>query len=108
MVLAWQVNPLQTTLSKASSSLLHGVKLATGYEMQTIDFDDETADVDAAAVPVMVMWNINPNFDVWAEARFDAGTDDDDPNTANYVNFDEYAGTNYAENVFSLGLRYNF
>ena len=86
----------------------NGVKLATGYEMQTIDFDDDTADVDAAAVPVMVMWNINPNFDVWAEARFDAGTDDDDPNTANYVNFDEYAGTNYAENVFSLGLRYNF
>lgn len=86
----------------------NGIKLATGYEMQTIDFDDDTADVDAAAVPVMVMWNINPNFDVWAEARFDAGTDDDDPNTANYVNFDEQAGTNYAENVFSLGLRYNF
>ena len=86
----------------------NGIKLATGYEMQTIDFDDDTADLDAAAVPVMVMWNINPNFDVWAEARFDAGTDDDDPNTANYVNFDEYAGTNYAENVFSLGLRYNF
>ena len=74
--------------------------------MQTIDFDNDTADVDAAVVPVMVMWNINPNFDVWAEARFDAGTDDDE--NADGVNFDRYADTNYAENVFSLGLRYNF
>ena len=83
----------------------NGIKLATGYEMQTIDFDDDTADVDAATVPVMVIWNINPNFDVWAEARFDAGTDDDENGG---VNFDDYTGTSYAENVFSLGLRYNF
>ena len=84
----------------------NGLKLATGYEMQTIDFDYDRDDVDAAVVPVMAIWSINPNFDVWAEARFDAGTDDDE--NADGVNFDRYADTNYAENVFSLGLRYNF
>ena len=83
----------------------NGLKLATGYEMQTIDFDYDRDDVDAAVVPVMAIWSINPNFDVWAEARFDAGTDDDENGG---VNFGEYVDPSYAENVFSLGLRYNF
>ena len=86
----------------------NGLRLATGKKKKKVELDDYEGDVEAATVPVLALWRVNPNFDVWAEARFDAGTDDDDPNTANYVNFDEYAGTNYAENVFSLGLRYNF
>lgn len=83
----------------------NGLRLATGYEMQTIAFDDEDGDVDAATVPVLALWKINPNFDVWAEARFDAGTDDDENGGKN---FDDVAGTTYSENVFSLGARYNF
>ena len=71
----------------------NGLKLATGYEMQTIDFDYDRDDVDAAVVPVMAIWSINPNFDVWAEARFDAGTDDDE--NADGVNFDRYADNNF-------------
>ena len=67
---------------------------------------DGLNDLDAATVPVLVMWNITPNVDVWAEARFDAGTDDDEG--ASNENFDLVAGTSYAENVFSLGMRYNF
>lgn len=84
----------------------NGLRLATGYEVQTIDFDDDSADVDAATIPVLALWRVNPNFDVWAEARFDAGTDDDE----NGPNFDETTGghTTYAENFFALGLRYNF
>lgn len=82
-----------------------GVRLATGYEMQTIDFDDDSEDLDAATVPVLAIWSINPNFDLWAEARFDANTDDDE---AKAKSFDNYAGTSYAENVFSIGARYNF
>ncbi len=84
----------------------NGIKLATGYEAQTLEMGDGLNDLDAATVPVLVMWNITPNVDVWAEARFDAGTDDDEG--ASNENFDLVAGTSYAENVFSLGMRYNF
>lgn len=83
----------------------NGLRLATGYEVQTIDFDDESTDVDAATIPVIAFWRINPNFDVWAEARFDADTDDEKNGDKN---FDDVAGTTYAEDFFALGLRYNF
>lgn len=84
----------------------NGLRLATGYEVQTVDFDDESADVDAATIPVLALWRINPNFDVWAEARFDAGTDDDEKDRNK--NFDKVVGTTYAEDFFALGIRYNF
>ena len=83
----------------------NGLRLATGYEVQTVDFDDDTADLDAATVPVLALWRVNPNFDVWAEARFDAGTDDDKNGGKN---FDDVVGTTYAEDFFALGIRYNF
>ncbi len=84
----------------------NGLRLATGYEMQTIEFDDnEDSDVDAVTVPILALWKVNPNFDVWAECRLDAGTDDDDNGGKN---FDAEAGTYYSENVFSFGARYNF
>ena len=82
----------------------NGLRLATGYETQKVELDDYEGDVEAATVPVLALWRVNPNFDVWAEARFDAGTDDDE----NGDNFDIVAGTTYAENFFALGLRYNF
>ena len=82
----------------------NGLRLATGYETQKVELDDYEGDVKAATVPVLALWRVNPNFDVWAEARFDAGTDDDE----NGDNFDIVAGTTYAENFFALGLRYNF
>lgn len=83
----------------------NGLRLATGYEVQELDYDDDSADVKAATVPVLALWRVNPNFDVWAEARFDAGTDDDKNGGKN---FDADAGTNYAEDFFALGIRYNF
>ena len=82
----------------------NGLRLATGYETQKVELDDYEGDVEAATVPVLALWRVNPNFDVWAEARFDAGTDGDE----NGDNFDIVAGTTYAENFFALGLRYNF
>ena len=85
----------------------NGLRLATGYEVQTIDFDDDSADVDAATIPVLALWRVNPNFDVWAEARFDAGTDDDENGGPNFDEATDWH-TSYAENFFALGLRYNF
>ena len=84
----------------------NGLRLATGYEVQNVDFDDESDDIKAATVPVLALWRVNPNFDVWAEARFDAGTDDDQ--SKNGKNFDRDVGTSYAEDFFALGIRYNF
>lgn len=84
-------------------SFANGVTVRTGYQTQNVDWDDVGADLDAKTVPVYVNYQINPQFNVWAEARFDAGTDDSADK-----NFDAEIGTNYSENVFSAGLRYTF
>lgn len=89
-------------------SFANGVTARTGYMAKTVEVDGGD-DVKAAVVPVYANWQINPQFNVWAEARFDAGTDDS--KDANGKNFD--AGTNfvetgYGENVYSAGMRYVF
>ena len=65
-------------------------------------------DVDAYTIPVYVNYQVNPNFRVWAEARFDAGTDDSNSNPLD--NFDEVSEGAYGltENVYSIGARYTF
>lgn len=81
----------------------NGLLVRAGYNHQNYDVDG--LDTDAAVIPVYVNYNFNPQVQVWAEARFDAGTDDDNDinNFALLTN-----GINAAENVFSAGLRYNF
>lgn len=89
-----------------------GVSAVVGYNWMNIDQDGANGvDVDASVIPVAVNYQITPNFQVWAEARFDAGTDDDAPNAKGVVqSFD--AATNNAtyneENVYSIGARYTF
>ncbi len=80
----------------------NGLLVRAGYNHQNYDIDG--LDTDAAVIPVYVNYNFNPQVQVWAEARFDAGTDDDNDinNFALLTN-----GINAAENVFSVGLRYN-
>ena len=88
-------------------SFANGVTVRTGYMSQ--NYEEDVAggvDVDAAVVPVYANWQINPQFNVWAEARFDAGTDDNETNSNK--NFDNVIGTNYGENVYSAGMRYVF
>ena len=85
----------------------NGVSLRAGYNWMNIDCDDGV-DADAHTIPVIAMYNVTPNFRVWAEARFDAGTDDDEG--VNGKNF--YKATNgkvdFEENVYSVGARYTF
>ena len=82
-----------------------GVSAIVGYNWMNIDEDGANgADLDAHVIPVAVNYQITPNFQVWAEARFDAGTDDDAGKS-----FDAYTGnTHNEENVYSLGARYTF
>ena len=83
----------------------NGLLARMGYNYQKYEFGPEEA--EAACIPVYVNYNFNPQVQVWAEARFDAGTDDDEngtgPNFADLTN----GVYNAQENVFSIGLRYN-
>lgn len=93
----------------------NGVAIRAGWEWMNIDFDGsvdgESIDVDAYTIPAYVNYQITPNFNVWAEARFDAGTDDG----KGYKSFDNVTAamagkkmTNFEENVYSVGARYTF
>ena len=84
----------------------NGISARAGYTAQSIEVDDKKVDVEAKTVPVYVNWQLNPQVNVWAEARFDAGTDEDKVKVVN--DFANFGGGNYAENVFSAGIRYQF
>ena len=66
-----------------------------------VDSSDDT-DAKSSVIPLIAQWQINPSIKVWAEARFDAGTDEE---------YAEYTNGVYAhndENVFALGAKYTF
>ena len=98
---------LMITLYRVLKQLLltgfeNGVSIRTGYQWVNTEYSvDNSKDADAHIIPVYVNYNVTPNFNVWAEARFDVGTDDE-----------FYAYTNEAydltENVYSVGARYSF
>ena len=88
----------------AGYTFTNGIFVVAGYEVQ--DFELEDLDLHAATVPVYVNWQINPNLNAWVEARFDAGSDDDENN--DFENFDAITGTDFSENIYSAGLRYSF
>lgn len=78
----------------------NGVSIRTGYQWVNSD-EDNGQSVDGQIIPVYVNYNVTPNFNVWAEARFDVGTDDE---------FYAYTNETYdlTENVYSVGARYSF
>lgn len=82
----------------------NGVSIRTGYNYNKYDCASLYS-VEAKVVPVYLNYQVNPSFNVWTEARFDAGTDSD-PEFE--FDFDSNANTNYEENVFSVGVRYTF
>lgn len=82
----------------------NGLLVRAGYNHQKYEIGSDEA--EGACIPVYVNYNFNPQVQVWAEARFDAGTDDDENGGPNF----EYLTNgmyNAQENVFSVGLRYN-
>lgn len=97
-------------------SFANGISARTGYLVQ--EYKKGADKAEAKSVPVYVNWQLNPQVNVWAEARFDAGTDDDQG--ANGKNFQVLTGgepqadgtikngVKYDENVFSAGIRYQF
>ena len=98
-------------------SFANGISARTGYLVQEYKAGEDKA--KAKTVPVYVNWQLNPQVNVWAEARFDAGTDD--ATDGKGKNFQELTGgtldtatgkvtggVKYDENVFSAGIRYQF
>lgn len=86
-------------------SFANGISARTGYLVQEYKKGDSEA--EAKTVPVYVNWQLNPQVNVWAEARLDADTDDSQE--ANGKNFAKLTnGVAYQENVFSAGIRYQF
>ena len=83
----------------------NGLLVRAGYNHQKYEIES-LGEAKASVIPVYVNYNFNPQVQVWAEARFDAGSDDDKDGD----NFYEATNGVYnsAENVFSAGIRYNF
>lgn len=76
----------------------NGVSIRTGYQWLNSD-EDNGSDVSGQVIPVYVNYNVTPNFNVWAEARFDVGTDSE---------FDTITRYDLSEDVYSCGARYTF
>lgn len=94
----------------AAYTFANGVSARTGFLSRTYDAGI-VGEFEAKVVPVLVDWQVNPQFDVWVEARFDAGTDDNKTELTKdkiAIAYDDLFGTNLAENVFSAGIRYQF
>ncbi|WP_031492645.1 porin [Succinivibrio dextrinosolvens] len=79
----------------------NGVSFLVGYESVKYESDtllgDDVDSVKVKRVPVFVNYKINPNFNVWGEVGFNAGSD----------HVDRLA-KNVDKQVFSLGARYTF
>lgn len=97
-----------------SYGFANGVGVAVGYEWMNIDYEyaaytKETTnlsdDTNAYVIPVYVTYQVNPNFLLWLEARFDAGTDDGANDDFEMLSNGVYS---YDENIFSIGARYTF
>ena len=81
----------------------NGVSVRTAYMYKNLD--NGTVDAVAKVMPVYVNYQMNPRFNVWAEARFDVGTDDKNDK----VPFTAVGGeSGLDEHVYSVGARYTF
>ena len=78
----------------------NGIGIYTGYQTQQLKFKyygyTEKDNYDLRRVPVQVKYTYNPNFKVWAEAEFDANSDD------------KYDSAELRGTEFNVGARYTF
>ena len=78
----------------------NGIGIYTGYQTQQLKYKyygyTEKDNYDLRRVPVQVKYTYNPNFKVWAEAEFDANSDD------------KYDSAELRGTEFNVGARYTF
>lgn len=80
------------------------VSLYAGVEYQRTEYGDFFS-AEAMVLPVYLLWRVSSNFRVWAEGRFNLGTDRGDNENPS---FKEFSGYDFSEDVFNLGMRFNF
>ena len=79
----------------------NGTSVLTGFE--SVRFEDENAETNTIRrIPLLVKYKLNPNFSIWSEAGFNAGSDHESA----------FGAKNYSKrsdrSVFSVGARYTF
>ncbi|SKA71220.1 outer membrane protein N [Succinivibrio dextrinosolvens DSM 3072] len=79
----------------------NGVSFLIGYESAKYTLDEEgvgkTLDFKVKRIPVFVNYKLNPNFNIWTEAGFNAGSD-----------HAEGLAKKIDKTIFSVGARYTF
>ena len=99
----WKVKGFELAVGYAWDN---GVSVLAGYELAKYETSDDMGteghdSVKIKRVPVFVNYKINPNFNVWGEVGFNAGSDDED------IDGNKLKKSAF-RNVFSLGARYTF
>lgn len=90
----------------AAWTFANGVSVRGGIEWMNIESDGGAdVEVDAVTAPLYVLYQINPNFRVWAEGRVNIDTHDGKNYSFRSVTHRTY---NAMDNVFSVGARYTF
>ena len=85
----------------------NGIRVGASYHWINVDLEDE--DGDRKFVQLIADYNVTPNFKLWAEALFDAGSDDGYARLGSYVvNTAEKTVNSVEHNSFMVGARYVF
>ena len=88
----------------------NGVSMLVGYESAKYEAEGAAdSELKVKRIPVFVNYKINPNFNVWGEVGFNAGSDHDyDITTAGNQVRTVTVGKNVDHAVCSVGARYTF
>ena len=85
-------------------SFANGLSIATGYQYENWEQDGET--IKSSQIPLVVEYNFNPNFKVYAQANF--GVDNTEDGNGKVIH-DFGAAPTYGDgNAFAVGARYTF
>ena len=85
-------------------SFANGLSIATGYQYENWDTEGDT--MKSSQIPLVVEYNFNPNFKVYAQANF--GVDYTEEGNIAVLN-DRGAAPTYGDgNAFAVGARYTF
>ena len=80
----------------------NGLSLATAY--QYMNAEDEDGEVKSSQIPVVVEYNFNPNFKVYAQAAFGVSSTEENGKVVRYGVNPTYGDGN----AFAVGARYTF
>ena len=85
-------------------SFANGLSLATGYQFE--EWDDGDTTYKSSQIPLVVEYNFNPNFKVYAQANF--GVNDTQDENGKIYHINGVQPTYGDGNAFAVGARYTF